>query len=251
MTGKVYLVGAGPGDKELLTLKAVRVLETADIVLHDDLVSREVLELINSLAQVENVGKRCGTQSISQDEINSRMVESASRGLTVVRLKSGDPMIFARAAEEIQALRMAKIPYEIIPGITTASAAAAVLDFPLTERGISSHILFTTAHRCEAGKDLGWHGLAREDVTLVIYMPGNDYQLVAHNLAQAGLADNTPCALVSNVSRMSQWCTVATVGELSELSPIPSPALLIVGEVCRSAQQFRELNQELLSIESP
>jgi uroporphyrin-III C-methyltransferase len=248
MTGKVYLVGAGPGDKELLTLKAVRVLENADVVLHDDLVSREVLELINPLARIENVGKRCGAKSISQDEINSRMVESASRGLTVVRLKSGDPMIFGRAVEEIQALRSAKIPYEVVPGITAASAAAAVLELPLTERGISSHIVFTTAHRCEAGQDLGWRGLARADVTLVIYMPGDNYHRVAHNLAQAGMAANTPCALVSNVSRSSQLCAVATLGELSDLSPIPSPALLIVGKVCRSVhfELFQEMGQELL-----
>ena len=247
MRGKVYLVGAGPGDKELLTLKAVRLLENADVVLHDDLVSLDVLEVINPLARVENVGKRCGAKSISQREINSRMIENASRGLAVVRLKSGDPMIFARAAEEIRALRSANIPYEVVPGITAASAAAAVLELPLTQRGTSSHIVFTTAHRCDADQGLGWPGLARPDVTLVIYMPGNDYQHVVLNLVQAGLADDTPCAVVSNASRGSQWLTVATLRELSELSPIPSPSLLIVGEVCRSAEQVHELRQELLS----
>ena len=249
INGKVYLVGAGPGDRELLTVKAVRLLENADFVLHDDLVSTDVLELINPLARVENVGKRCGSKSISQDEINSRMIENAGRGLLVVRLKSGDPLLFARAAEELRALREANIPYEVVPGITSGLAAAATLELPLTERGVASHLVFTAAHRISGDKEIDWRGLAREDATLVIYMPGNDYESVAKNLGRAGLAKRTPCAIVSNVSRRSQCFVSSTLANLGELPPLHSPALLIVGEVCRSARfmNFQETTQELVS----
>jgi uroporphyrin-III C-methyltransferase len=249
MNGKVYLVGAGPGDRELLTIKAARLLANADVVLHDDLVSTEVLELINPVARVENVGKRCGCKSISQDEINSRMIDNAGRGLTVVRLKSGDPLLFARAAEELRALREANIAYEIVPGITSAMAAAAALEFPLTERGVSSHLVFTSAHKMSGEKEIDWCGLAREDSTIVVYMPGSDYEWMGENLSRAGLPQNTPCAIVSHVSRQSQCITSTTLANLGELSPLPSPALLIVGEVCRSAQVvgLEQRNQELVS----
>lgn len=249
INGKVYLVGAGPGDRELLTVKALRLLENADVVLHDDLVSTDVLELINPLARIENVGKRCGCRSISQDQINSRMIENAARGLLVVRLKSGDPLLFARAAEELRALREANIPHEVVPGITSGLAAAAALTLPLTERGVASHLVFTTAHRVSGDKQIDWRGLAREDATLVIYMPGNDYEAVAENLGRAGLPKSTPCAIVSNISRRSQFFTSTTVSNLRELPLFPSPALLIVGEVCRSAQfrNIQETIEELVS----
>lgn len=249
MNGKVYLVGAGPGDRELLTLKAVRLLENADVVLHDDLVSTDVLELINPVARVENVGKRCGCKSISQDHINSRMIQDASRGLTVVRLKSGDPLLFARAAEELRALREADIAYEIIPGITSAIAAAAALELPLTERGVSSHLVFTSAHNISGEREIDWRGLAREDASMVIYMPGNDYELIAENLSRAGLPQSTPCAIVSHVSRHSQCVTTTTLEKLRELSPLLSPVVLIVGEVCRSVQDvsLERRNQEVIS----
>src|SRR5271154_2162934 len=132
MKGKVYLVGAGPGDPELLTVKALRLLRTADAVLHDDLVTPEILKLMPSTAQVHNVGKRCGKKKILQGEINFLMVELAASGLRVVRLKGGDPLIFGRAGEEIEALRAANIPYEIVPGVTSAMGAAAAAGIPLT-----------------------------------------------------------------------------------------------------------------------
>src|SRR5215470_13821556 len=134
MTGKVYLVGAGPGDPELLTLKAVRLLRTADAVLHDDLVAPEILHLIPPTAQVHNVGKRCGQKKILQGEINYRMIALASSGLRVVRLKSGDPLIFGRAGEEIETLRRASVPFEVVPGVTSALGAAAAAQIPLTHR---------------------------------------------------------------------------------------------------------------------
>jgi uroporphyrin-III C-methyltransferase len=147
MKGKVYLVGAGPGDPELLILKALRVLQTADAVLHDDLVAPEILKLISSTAQVYNVGKRCGKKKILQEEINFLMVALAESGLRVVRLKSGDPLIFGRAGEEIEALRRADIAFEIVPGVTSAMGAAAAAQIPLTHRHASSALVFLTAHQ--------------------------------------------------------------------------------------------------------
>jgi uroporphyrin-III C-methyltransferase len=147
MKGKVYLVGAGPGDPELLTLKALRLLRNAEAVLHDDLVAPEILKLIPSTAQIYNVGKRCGKKKILQAEINGLMVALAASGLRVVRLKSGDPLIFGRAGEEIEALRRNHIPFEIVPGVTSALGAAAAAQIPLTHRRASSALVLVTAHR--------------------------------------------------------------------------------------------------------
>src|ERR1700722_18246474 len=146
MTGKVYLVGAGPGDPELLTLKALRLLKTAQAVLHDDLVAPEILQLIPSTAQIHNVGKRCGKKKILQGEINCLMVALAASGLRVVRLKGGDPLIFGRAGEEIESLRSNNIPFEIIPGVTSAMGAAAAVQVPLTHRRASDALVLITAH---------------------------------------------------------------------------------------------------------
>ena len=149
MTGKVYLVGAGPGDPELLTLKALRLLRTAQAVLHDDLVAPEILRLIPSTVQLYNVGKRCGKKNVRQEEINFLMVELAASGLQVVRLKGGDPLIFGRAGEEIESLRKAGIPYEIVPGVTSALGAAAAAQIPLTHRNAASVVL--TSELTDAG----------------------------------------------------------------------------------------------------
>src|SRR5262249_10894931 len=142
MKGKVFLVGAGPGDPELLTLKALRLLRTADAVLHDDLVAPEILQLISPKAQLHNVGKRCGKTKILQGEINYLMIALAASGLRVVRLKSGDPLIFGRAGEEVESLRRASVPFEIVPGVTSALGAAAVAQIPLTHRRASSSLVF-------------------------------------------------------------------------------------------------------------
>src|SRR3974390_2408138 len=147
LQGKVYLVGAGPGDPELLTRKAWRVLQSVDVVLHDDLVSREILATLAPATQVVNVGKRCGAKSISQDEINTLMVQLAREGKTVARLKSGDPLLFGRAGEEMGALRQAGIEFEVIPGVTAALGAAASAHISLTDRRSASRVVFVTAHR--------------------------------------------------------------------------------------------------------
>src|SRR5438876_12359677 len=175
MKGKVYLVGAGPGDPDLLTLKALRLLLAAEVVLHDDLVAPEILKLIPPTAQIHNVGKRCGKKKILQGEINYLMVALAASGLRVVRLKGGDPLIFGRAGEEIESLRRANIPYEIVPGVTSALGAAAAAQIPLTHRRASSALVFITAHQASGSEAANWSKLAGSGATLVIYMPGQNY----------------------------------------------------------------------------
>jgi uroporphyrin-III C-methyltransferase len=231
MNGKVFLVGAGPGDPELLTLRAHRLLQTADVVLHDDLVSREILELIPSTTQVRNVGKRCGHKSISQQEINSLLVAYASFGLTVVRLKTGDPLIFGRAGEEMEALRKAEIDLEVVPGITAAFGAASAAEVSLTRRDVASSVLFVSRHTANSPlkSDLGRYASAR--TTLVIYMPGYDYDQIARQLVSGGLEDRTPCAIVSRANSPDQRIHRTTIGKLSSSPRLPAPTLLIVGEV--------------------
>lgn len=235
MKGKVYLVGAGPGDPELLTLKALRLLRTADAVLHDDLVAPEILELIPSTAQVHNVGKRCGKKKIVQEEINFLMIALADSGLRVVRLKSGDPLIFGRAGEEIEALRRADIPYEVVPGVTSALGAAAAAHIPLTHRRASSALVFITAQQASGSEAANWSKLAGSGATLVIYMPGQNYPDVAAKLRAAGLTGETPCAVISRATTPQQRTHRTTIAELTRAPHLAAPTLLVVGEVVRFA----------------
>jgi len=235
MKGKVYLVGAGPGDPELLTVKALRLLQTAEAVLHDDLVSQEILQLIAPTAQVHNVGKRAGTKKISQEEINFLMVAFADSGLKVIRLKSGDPLIFGRAGEEVESLRRAGIPYEIVPGVTSALGAAAVAGIPLTHRQASSALVLITGHQASESEAANWSRLAGSGATLVIYMPGQDYSEIAAKLKASGLAGETPCAIISRATTQHQQTHRTTIGELSRAPHLPAPTLLVVGEVVRLA----------------
>jgi uroporphyrin-III C-methyltransferase len=234
--GKVYLVGAGPGDPELLTLKALRLLRTADAVLHDDLVAPEILKQVSPSAHVRNVGKRCGQKNITQEEIHLLMIAMASSGMNVVRLKSGDPMIFGRAGEEIEALRRSNIGYEIVPGVTSALGAAASAEIPLTHRRASSAVVFITAHQASASEAADWNKLAGSGATLVIYMPGRDYAEVASKLRAAGVAGSTPCAVISRATTPDQQMHRTTVDALHYAPQLPAPSLLIVGEVVRLAE---------------
>ncbi len=245
MKGKVYLVGAGPGDPELLTLKAFRLLRAAEAVLHDDLVAPEILKLIPPSAQIYNVGKRCGTKKIRQGEINGLMVALASSGQRVVRLKGGDPLIFGRAGEEIEALRANNIPFEIVPGVTSALGAAAAAGIPLTHRSASSAVVFITAHRatedrtsqCQAEKDASekdatdWSKLVASGATLVIYMPGQNYSDIARRLTSAGLSGETPCAIISRATSKHQRTHLTTVQHLHRAPQLAAPTLLVVGKV--------------------
>jgi len=168
MRGRVSLVGAGPGDPELLTVKALRLLQSADAVLYDELVSPEILKLIPASTRLHNVGKRCGTKKIQQEEINFLMIALADSGLQVVRLKSGDPMIFGRAGEEIEALRKSDIPYQVVPGVTSALGAAAAAQIPLTHRNASSALVLITAHQAADSDESDWSKLVGSGATVVI-----------------------------------------------------------------------------------
>jgi len=234
MKGKVYLVGAGPGDPDLLTLKALRLLKTADAVLHDDLVSPEILQLVPPVAQLHNVGKRFGTKRISQAEINFLMVTLADTGLQVVRLKAGDPLIFGRAGEEIEALRRANIDFEIVPGITAALGAAAAAEIPLTHRYLSHAFVLLPGHLADDETD-DWKKFVSSGATLAIYMPGQDYAAVAERLVSAGLDPGTPCAVISRATTPDQEVLLTILRQLPSRSRVASPALLVVGEVVRLA----------------
>ncbi len=247
MKGKVYLVGAGPGDPELLTLKALRLLRTAEAVLHDDLVAPEILRLIPPAAQVHNVGKRCGTKKIRQEEINFLMVALATSGLQVVRLKGGDPLIFGRAGEEMESLRDAGIPYEIVPGVTSALGAAAAAQIPLTHRNAASALVFITGHRASESDAADWNKFVGSGATLVIYMPGQNYSDVAAKLKSAGLAASTPCAVVSAASTGHERIHAATIAELHRTPKLAAPTLLIVGEVVRQAYRASAGEKSLIA----
>lgn len=249
MKGKVFLVGAGPGDPELLTVKAQRLLQTAGAVLYDELVSPEILKLIPSTAQLHNVGKRCGTKKIQQEEINFLMLALADSGLQVVRLKSGDPMIFGRAGEEIAALRQANVPFEIVPGVTSALGAAAAAQIPLTHRRETSAVVFITAHQASNSEAADWNKLAGSGATLVIYMPGHHYDNIAAKLTSAGLTNDTPCAVVSRASAPDQRGFLTSLGQLQHAPRLAAPTLLVVGEVVRlaAAEQFEFSSADLIA----
>jgi uroporphyrin-III C-methyltransferase len=240
MNGKVYLVGAGPGDPELLTVKALRLLQTADVVLHDDLVSPETLVLIASTARVQNVGKRCGTATMRQEEINFLLVTLAQSGLQVVRLKSGDPLIFGRAGEEMEALRRADIEYEIVPGVTSALGAAAAAAIPLTHRQTSSTLVLTTGHRAAENAEYSfadWSQSVAPGSTLVVYMPGRDYVGMANRLVDTGFDQHTPCAIISRATTPHQQLHYTTIAKLPQSPALPTPTLLVVGESVKFAEQ--------------
>jgi uroporphyrin-III C-methyltransferase len=230
MSGKVWLVGAGPGDPDLLTLRAFKALQEADVVLHDDLVSAEVLALIPRTAQVHNVGKRCGKKNIQQHEINALLVNFAQFGLRVVRLKIGDPLIFGRAGEEMEALGRAGVEYEIVPGITSALGAAAAARIPLTHREASSALAFLTSHQAKNTPEADWSSWVAARATLVIYMPGYEYAEIAGRLTRAGMSAETPCAVISRATAKDQQIVRTTVRELSSAQRLPSPTLLFIGE---------------------
>jgi uroporphyrin-III C-methyltransferase len=233
--GVVYLVGAGPGDPELLTLRAMRLLETADVIFHDDLVPVEVLALAHRHALVTSVGKRCGRPRITQQGIHALLIDSARTGQSVVRLKSGDPLVFGRAGEEIAALRAAEIPFEVVPGVTAALAAGAALGVPLTDRKSASKLIFCTGHHATGKNSKGkdetpvWSGPLPEDATLVVYMPGRDTARIARELAAAGVAADMPCCAVSHAATLRQSVAASRLAGFAKLECGPAPLLLLIG----------------------
>lgn len=246
--GKVYLVGAGPGDPELLTLKAARLLACANVVLHDSLVSGEVLSKVGRNAKVIDVGKRCGQKLLTQDEINSILVRHAASQEVVVRLKGGDPSIFGRAGEELEALRDANVEFEIVPGVTSALGAAAAAGVSLTDRRIASQVLFATFSRGPEANALDW-GCLTPTTTLVLYMPGPDYGEVSRRLTAAGLPQDLPCVVVSRATGREQLVCWSSVAELASQEKLPAPALLIVGRV--ASRHIREIEDAFWRNKTP
>jgi uroporphyrin-III C-methyltransferase len=244
--GMVYLAGAGPGDPELLTLRVLRLLETADVILPDDLVSEEILAFANADAQITPVGKRCGQPRITQAEIHVLMLEAAHAGKSVLRLKSGDPLIFGRAGEEIAALRAGKVPFEIVPGITTAFAAAAMLKTPLTDRAAASKLVLATAHHAIGKPELTskWAEALPEDSTLVIYMPGRNFRALAMDLIASGIEATTPCVAVSKASMQDEQVYAGTLGELNDAVVGPAPVILLIGQAIQVAASESLLAEE-------
>jgi uroporphyrin-III C-methyltransferase len=236
MSGKVYLVGGGPGDPELLTVKAVKILGRANIVLYDALVSREVLALIAPTAELIDVGKRAGRKLLTQEEINSLLVSYAESHEVVVRLKGGDPLIFGRAGEEMTALRDAGIEFEIVPGITAGLGAAAAAGISLTDRRYASQVLFTTMQRDAPNRAIQWAGIS-STTTLVIYMPGPDYAHVAEQLRDAGWPLDMPCAIISHASDSDQEIRSTHLLDLPHQTRLPAPAIIVVGRVAMQAAE--------------
>ena len=232
--GTVYVVGAGSGDVELLTLKAARLLMQADAVVYDRLVGDDVLGLVPPGTERYYVGKASGHHSMPQAEIGALIVSLAQAGKSVVRLKGGDPGVFGRMGEELAALAEAGLPAEIVPGITAASAAAAGMGIPLTDRGHAQQVRFITAQLCREGGMPDWASLARQDETLVFYMGLSKVAAICHGLRQAGLPDTWPVMLVANASQPEQQSLVGTLSDIPErlaARPLPSPCLIMVGSV--------------------
>ena len=227
VAGRVYLVGAGPGDPGLLTSRAARLLATADVVLNDDLVPDPLLKLAHPEALARNVGKRCGAKKITQAEINALMIEHARAGRSVVRLKSGDPLVFGRAAEEIDALREAGVAFEVVPGITAAFAAAATLGLSLTDRRASSSVHISSGHHATGGPP------KIPEPTRVVYMPGRDLTALAAEWRAQGLPADLPCAAISRAAQPDQRITLTTLDELHAIQPGPAPVLVLAGWVLK------------------
>jgi uroporphyrin-III C-methyltransferase len=234
----VHLVGAGPGDPDLLTVKAVRLIQTADVILHDDLVPQAILDLASPSAEILNVGKRCGNKNITQAEINSMMIDHARGNRSVVRLKSGDPLIFGRAAEEIAALTEAGVPFQIVPGITAAFAAAAAIGCSLTSRDAASNVIFSTGHHAQSHNQSPLPEI--EDATRVVYMPGRDLRLLAQEWLDQGLPADFPCAVVSRAAQPGQQIRYTTLAALGDAEPTLAPSLLIAGWVVREIAAARQ-----------
>ena len=241
--GTVWLVGAGPGDPELLTIKALKALQAAEVVVHDGLVSDEILDLAPAGARRISVAKRKSRHSYSQDEINRMLVAFALEGLNVVRLKGGDPFMFGRGGEELEAARAAGVPCQVIPGVTAALAAGASAGAPLTHRGSAQAVTFVTGHAAPkngegAGEpDLDWASLAKANQTVVIYMGLSMAEPIAERLMAAGRDGATPALIVENASRADERRVVVTLAGLADAArALSGPALLIVGEAMALAQ---------------
>jgi uroporphyrin-III C-methyltransferase/precorrin-2 dehydrogenase/sirohydrochlorin ferrochelatase len=234
--GEVYLVGAGPGEPDLLTLRAAKLIARAEVVLYDNLISPEILALLPSTAERIYVGKRCADHALRQEAINALLVEYALRGKRVVRLKGGDPFIFGRGGEEIATLSERGIPFEVVPGITAALGAAAYAGIPLTHRDYAQSCVFVTGRSQDETMDLDWPALARPRQTIVVYMGLPGLPLLCAKLVEHGLPARTHAAVVQQGTLSTQRVVTGTLASLPRLvakAKLHAPTLIIVGEVVR------------------
>lgn len=239
--GKVWLVGAGPGDADLLTVKALRAINSADIIFYDQLVSEEICALFPKSTPALYVGKIKNNHSIPQEDLNQLLVQQAQSGLNVCRIKGGDPFVFGRGGEELLELRKAGVEAEVIPGITSASGCSTYADIPLTHRGLSQGCTFVTGH-AEKTLDVNWAALAQLNHTIVFYMGLTRANEISEKLLAGGLAADTPVAIIENGCRKNQRTLVSDVAHFPEIvlqENIQSPALIIVGQVVKLKEQLQ------------
>ncbi|WP_105901028.1 uroporphyrinogen-III C-methyltransferase [Vibrio gangliei] len=228
----VSLVGAGPGDPDLLTVKALRLIQSADVVVYDRLVSEEIMALVNPNSELLFVGKKLNHHCVPQDQINQILVDKAQENKHVVRLKGGDPFIFGRGGEELETLVEHNIEFEVVPGITAASGCSAYAGIPLTHRDHAQSVQFITGHLKQQGQDIDWPSLAHTNHTLVFYMGLKQAPVIRQNLTEHGLSLQTPCAIVERGTTSKQRVLTGTLSQLDQMaSQAISPSLIIVGSV--------------------
>lgn len=255
--GIVYLVGAGPGDSELMTLKAVQLLRNAEVVVYDRLVGKQILEFIAPEAEVIFVGKSQGCHTVPQPDINAILVEKAQLGKTVVRLKGGDPFIFGRGGEEALECQKAGIPFEVVPGVTSATAVGAYAGIPLTHRGLSSSVTLITGHlRSGELPNVPWECLAKTNHTVVFYMGLSTLPLITQQLMAHGCSSDLPVAVIQEGTLPQQRAVVGnlqTIIDLVETHKLRSPSLIIIGEVVRLREslQWFETKVSFADFQSP
>lgn len=243
-TGSATLVGAGPGDPDLLTLRAVKAIQRADVVLFDALIDPSILDLARPDARRIDVGKRCGRHAMKQAAINTLIVSLAQSGAHVVRLKGGDPFVFGRGGEELDSLRAAGVPVEVVPGVTAACAAAASLQIPLTHRDMARSLHFVTGHGSDGAVPAhDWRALAASGGTIAAYMASKTLRRVAASLIEAGLPGSTPAVAVENASRPNETHvhgTLATLPDMLEDGMLNGPTLVLIGTVVSMSWVVRE-----------
>lgn len=245
--GTVHLVGAGPGDPELLTLRAARLLRECAVLVYDHLVSPGVLDLVDSHVRKIYVGKEAGRHTLPQEDINALLVDLATEGLDVVRLKGGDPYIFGRGGEEIEQLVAHGIPCQVVPGITAASGMSACAGIPLTHRDYAQACIFVTGHLRDDTVDLDWPTLARPHQTVVVYMGLAALDEICHQMVAHGLPESTPAAVVRHATLPDQQVVTGTLANLPRLvrdAALSSPALIVVGEVVTLHERLQPVTQQ-------
>ncbi len=244
-SGEVFLVGAGPGDPELLTLRALHLIQKADVCIYDNLVSKEILELVRRDAHMIYAGKLRNNHTIEQKEINQLLVNYAKKGLRVLRLKGGDPFMFGRGGEEISELMTQKIKFQVVPGITAASGVSAYAGIPLTHRDYSQSCIFITGHEKNGKLNISWSNLIHENQTIVIYMGLNSLPIIVQNLIDSGMRKNMPIALVQEGTTEKQKVMVSTISKVISKtlkSDIQSPVIIIIGEVVKLRKTIKWFN---------